>query len=283
MLSRVLLLALIALTIGTATKAAEENRRTIHWMLTGVPPKFIPDGPLRGTGYGELQVAFLAERLPQFEHRLEQVTPARLWHEMQTGEGVCSIDIADLPEREKWAAFARHRTSIPSYRILVLRDRLAEFAPFRLPDGAIDLERLASSDRLTGIYVASRHYTAQINGFISSAARKIPLESTSASTRIFEMIASRRGDFSFASITEMNYFTALNAAPPAPEKPWPPLAMLAIKGGGGEVHGHIACSRDPLGRQMIEAADRLFDDESVWSEFLAPQQRWLGNVPLAGH
>ena len=282
MLVRFLLLALAIFAIGTATATTQENRRTIHWMLTGVPPKFIPDGPLRGTGYGEQQMAYLAKRLPQFEHRLELVTPARLWHEMQTGEGVCSIDIADLPEREKWAVFTRHQTSIPGYRMLVLRDRLAEFAPFRLSDGTIDLERLAASDRLTGIYVASRHYTPQINGFIGSALRKIPLESTSASTKIFEMIASRRGDFSFASVTEMNYFAALAAATPAHAKLWPPLAMLAIKGGGGQVHGHIACSRDPLGLQMVETADRLFDDEAAWNAFLAPQQRWLAEVPLAG-
>lgn len=275
MLFRFLLCGLALLTFGTATITfAQETRPVLHWMLTGVPPKFIPDGPLRGTGYGEQQVAYLAKRLPQFQHRVELVTPARLWHEMQAGQGVCSLDIADLPEREKWAAFTRHQTSVAGYRLLVLQDRLGEFSSFRLPDGTVDLDRLAASDRLTGIYVATRHYTTQINSFIESSVRKIPLESTSTSTKIFEMIAHRRGDFSFASVTEMNYFKALYG------KRGPSMAMLPIKGGGEPVHGHTACSRDPLGLQTIEILDHLFDDEAVWKEFLAPQQKWLADVPL---
>ena len=278
-MTRLLLIGIALLAIGTGTVRAEE--KAIHWMLTGVPPKFISDGPFQGTGYGQQQVAYLAKRLPQFHHRVELVTPARLWHEMQIGKGICSIDIADLPEREAWAVFTRHHTSVPGYRMLVLRDRVSEFALFRLSDGSIDLDRLAASGRLTGLYVASRHYTPKINAFIESRDRKISLESTSSSTKIFEMIASRRGDFSFGAVTEMNYFNALNAVPPTGGKSLPPLAMLAIKDSGETVQGHIACSRDPLGREMINALDRLFDDETAWNEFFAPQQRWLDNVPVA--
>lgn len=280
MFVRVLSIGVALLAIVTGNMATAEPRPVIRWMLTGVPPKLIPDGPLRGTGYGEQQVALLMQHLPQFEQRLETVTPARLWHEMQAGGGVCSIDIADLPEREPWAIFSKHRTSVPGYRMLVLKERVADFAAFRDADGTIDLDRLATNDRLTGIYVASRHYTPRVNSFIDNPTRKTPLDSTRASTTIFEMVASRRGDFSFASVTEMNYFLALNETMP-PDKRWPPLAMIAVKGGGEPVLGHIACSRDALGRQMIAAVDRLFEDETVWEAFLAPHRRWLAEVPLA--
>jgi uncharacterized protein (TIGR02285 family) len=89
-------------------------------MLTGVPPKLMQDGPFRGTGYGEQQVAWLSKHLPQYDQRIELVTPVRLWHEMRAGKGVCSIDIVDLPEREQWAVFTLHKTSLPSLRVLVL-------------------------------------------------------------------------------------------------------------------------------------------------------------------
>src|SRR5579859_8197573 len=88
--------ALCGIATGTITVA--EEKPAIQWMLTGVPPKFITDGPLKGTGYGEKQVAYLTQRLPQFQHRLELVTPARLWHEMQSSKGICSIDIAKVPD-----------------------------------------------------------------------------------------------------------------------------------------------------------------------------------------
>ncbi len=275
---RLLFICLVLLAVGAEGSRAAESGPTIHWMLTGVPPKLIPDGPFTGTGYGEQQVALLTRRLPQFEHRLESVTPARLWHEMRGGQGVCSIDIADVAEREEWAVFTRHRTSIPGYRLLVLKERLPEFAEFRDAAGRVDLDRLAAGNRLRGVYVAGRHYMPQINAFIDNPARKIRIEAMSASTKIFEMVAERRGDFSFASVTEMNYFNTLNAAG---GKPWHPLAMLAIKGGDDQVHGHIACSKDSLGKQVVAAVDRLLDDEALWSEFMAPERRWLDDVPVA--
>jgi len=279
---RLLLLCLVLLATGATGSIAAESDGIVRWMLTGVPPKLIPDGPLRGTGYGELQFALLTRYLPQFDHHLESVTPARLWHEMRGGPGVCSIDIADVPEREQWAVFTRHRTSVPGYRLLVLRERLPEFAEFRDTAGRIDLDRLAANSRLSGVYVAGRHYMPQINSFIDSPAGRSRVEARSASTKIFEMIADRRSDFSFATTTEMNYFNAWNMATPAGEKSWPPLAMLEIKGGDDQVHGHIACTRDALGKQVVEAIDRLFDNEAIWTEFLAPEQRWLADVPPAG-
>ena len=272
-----LFLFLVVLALGSASAAAGE-KPVIRWMLTGVPPKLMPDGLFRGTGYGEQQVDFLTRHLPQFDHHLDSVTPARLWHEMRAGQGVCSIDIADLPEREAWAIFTRHRTSIPGYRLLALTERLPEFAEFRDAAGRVDLDRLAASSRLRGIYVAGRHYMPQINAFLDNPARKVRVEAMSASTRIFEMVADRRGDFSFAAVTEMNYFTRLNAAS---EKPWPALSMLTIKGGDDQVHGHIACSKDPLGKQAVAAIDDLLDDETLWTQFIAPERRWLDEVPAA--
>lgn len=274
---RFLLLGL-TLSLGCIDAANAAERPVIRWMLTNAAPKVIPDGSLKGTGYAEQQAAYLARRLPQFDHRFEIVSAARLWHEMQAGKGICSIDIAELPERENWALFSRTATSAPGYSLLVLRDRVGEFAPFRGTDGAIDLDQLAAGSQLTGLYAAGRHYTAQINAFIDSPARKTSLLSTSASTNIFEMIASRRGDFSFGTMAEMNYFNALNAAIASPSKRRPPLALLTIKGTGEPVHGHIACSREPVGRQMIEALDRLLGDPANWNDFLAPQRHWADEV-----
>jgi len=276
---RLFCLALAAmLTVGAC---AAETGNTIHWMISGAPPKMIPYGPLAGKGYGQQQVAWLTAQLPNYEQRLEIVTPARLWYEMRTGKGVCSLDIVDLPEREQWAVFSRHQTSIPAYSVLVLKDRLPEFAPFLDADGRIDLDRLGATDRLFGLHVTGRYYMPRVNDFIDDPARKIRLDSMSASTRIFEMVANRRADFSFATGAEINYFTYLSTVPgPGGDSP-PNLAMLPIKGGEEPIHGHFACSRDPLGRRMVEAVDRLLDEESKWREFLAPEQRWLDDVSPA--
>ena len=264
----------------SASVHAEDT--VIRWMLTGVPPKFMTEGPFRGQGYGEQQIALLSRRLPQFGHKMELVTPARLWHEMQAGPGVCSVDIAELPERGKWAVFSRRSTSVPGYRMLVMKERVPEFAEFRGDDGLVDLGRLGASERFTGLYVAGRYYMPEISAFIDNPSRKMRLEAMSASTKIFEMVAGRRGDFSFATVSEMNYFNALNAAAAPGAKLWPPLAMIGIKGAVALVHGHIACSRDPLGLRAMQAIDHLLDDDHVWADYLAPEQHWMEDVPLAG-
>ena len=260
---------------GTRVIAAEEAG-TIRWVMTGLPPKLIPDGPLRGTGFGEQQYAFLAKHLPQFGHRLETASPTRLWHEMQTEKGICSIDIADLPEREKWAVFTRHRTSHPPFKLLLLQEKVADFAEFRDGDGLIDLDLLARSTRFAGIYVANRHYMPEVNRFIDDPSRKARLQSVVSPTKIFEMVVGHRADFSFAAVTELNYFNAFTAAAAPGGKA---VAMLAIKGPAERVYGHIACSRDPLGMRLVAAADRLFDREGLWNEFLAPEQRWENDTP----
>ena len=269
---KLLLFGLVLLAASPA--GAAEPSGTIHWMVNGLPPKVIPDGPLKGQGYGEQQFEWLATHLPHYEHRFETVTPARLWYEMRTGQGICSIDIADLPEREQWAAFSRHRTSLPGYRMVVRKDRVAEFAEFLDASGAVDLDRLGASSRLFGIYAAGRWYMPEVNAFIDSPARKIRMESMSASTRVFEVISSRRADFSFAALTEANYFNYLSETPGG-GKARPSVAMLPIKGGDEQVHGHIACSRDTLGLQVVVEVDRLLDDEALRAEFLAPENRWL--------
>ena len=273
------LLCLLFLAVSANGTIAAEEGNDIKWVLTGLPPKLIPDGPLRGTGFGEQQVAFLSKHLPQFSHRLETASPSRLWHEMQTDKGVCSIDIADLPERETWAVFTRHRTSNPPFRLLLLQERVPDFAEFRDEDGMIDLDLLAKSDQFSGIYVSNRHYMPQVNHFIDDPSRKARLQSVISPTRIFEMVAKHRADFSFAAVTEMNYFNADTAAAATGGKP---LAMLAIKGGTERVFGHIACSRDPLGLKLVEAVDRLLDQEGMWNEFLAPERRWEEQATFAG-
>lgn len=275
---RALFLVLLILVTGLAHAESAANTLTIRWLLAGAPPKLMPDGPFRGTGYGEQQVAWLAKRLPQFTHHLELVTPARLWHEMKTGQGVCSIDILDVPEREAWAVFTRHYTLVPGYEILVLKERVPEFAPFRDRTGAIDLDLLAASDRFVGLYVAGRLYIPQIDSFIESPSRKVRVDAMSASSKIFEMVAGRRADFSFANVSEMTYFNALNAATASSGKPWPPLETLPVKGGDEHAHGHIACSRDPLGQQMVRAIDGLFDNPAEWDAFFAPERRWMDKV-----
>jgi uncharacterized protein (TIGR02285 family) len=276
MLARCVNLAMVALLAGMPViLRAEDDRNTIRWVSSNIPPKHIHDGPLRGMGYGEQQMTLLAASLPQFQHRREQVTPARMWHEMKTGRGVCAIDIADLPEREAWAVFTRHTITLPSYQMLLLRERLPEFSDFRAADGSIDLDRLAASDRLTGIYVGARHYMPEISAFIGNGGRRTRMEPVRDSDRIFEMVSSRHADFSFAMPIEMNYANALAAAQTIPsKKPPAALIMLPIKGATQPVLGHIACSRDPLGQQVVAAIDRLLDDEIVWSQFLAPLHRW---------
>ena len=150
----------------------------VTWILPEFPPGFIR-GPFRaGEGYGDRQLKFLIEHLPQFHHMVLNGSASRLWHEMEHRDGICTLLVAKLPEREKLAVFSARSFSGVTNQVIVRTDRLGEFSSFRDKSGAIDLARLAADGHLRGGYTETSSYGSAIDGFIRDPDRKISLEMT---------------------------------------------------------------------------------------------------------
>lgn len=264
---RIVLLCLM----GAAQAAWGED---VTWILPEFPPGFIR-GPFRaGEGYGDRQLKFLIERLPQFHHTVLNGSASRLWHEMEHRDGVCTLSVAQLPEREKLAVFSARAFWATVNQVIVRTDRLADFAPLRDKSGAIDLARLAADTHLRGGYTDTSSYGPSLDSFIHDANRKTPLEMTPHLRMPLVLLDKGRIDFVFGYYMEMTYYRQLTrlgddftALPTLPEP--------------AHQDGHVACSNQPLGRKVIAAVDALLASDDAMLAYIEPLRDWYSPADFA--
>ncbi len=247
-----------------ATAAAAED---VLWILPEFPPAFI-NGPFRaGQGYGDRQLDFLTDRLPQFKHIRVGATGTRLWHEIGRRDGICTLAAARLPDREKIAVFSARSFHGASNQIIVRTDRLSDFQPYLDKSGALDLPLLAAENRLRGAYTETFSYGTVIDAFVRDPGRKTPLQKVQHLRMPLSLLDKGRVDFVFGYYMEMSYYRQLDrlgdnftALPIIPE-----MAPLG---------GHIACSNGPLGREVIAAIDALLASNEAMLAYVEPLRDW---------
>lgn len=239
----------------------------VTWILPEFPPGFIR-GPFRnGEGYGDRQLKFLIQRLPQFHHTVLNGSASRLWHEMEHRDGVCTLSVADLPDRERLAVFSARAFWATVNKVIVRTDRLDDFASVRDKSGAIDLARLAADSHLRGGYTDTSSYGPSLDSFIRDPNRKTPLEMTSHLRMPLVLLDKGRIDFVFGYYMEMTYYRQLNrlgddftALPTLPEP--------------ARQDGHVACSNQTLGRKVIAAIDALLASDDGMLAYIEPLRDW---------
>jgi len=240
---------------------------TVTWILAEFPPLVIDKAPPGQEGFGEKQLRFLQTRLPQFHHVILKATTSRLWHEMQTADGVCTLSVAKLPDRERFALFSRRAYYGTTNQMIVRTEDMPKFAPFLDKSGAIDLSLLAEDDRLIGAYSDGTTYGAAIDGFIHNPSRKTPLQPVAHLRFPVALLDKKRVDFIFGYYMEMAYFRRANhlrdaftALRTIPEQP--------------RLGGYIACGKKPVGEKVIAAVDALLASDETMLEFIEPLREW---------
>lgn len=257
---RVILLCLIS-----ASPAAWGDEVT--WILPEFPPGFIR-GPFRaGEGYGDRQLKFLIEHLAQFHHTVLNGSASRLWHEMKHRDGVCTLTVAQLPEREQLAVFSAHSFWATANQVIVRTDRLSEFAPLLDKSGAIDLARLAADDHLRGGYTDTSSYGPSLDSFIHDPNRKTPLEMTPHLRMPLVLLDKGRLDFVFGYYMEMTYYRQL-------DRLGDDFTALPTQPAPARRDGHVACSNQVLGRKVIAAIDALLASEVAMLAYIEPLRDW---------
>ena len=239
----------------------------VTWILPEFPPAFI-QGPFRAhEGYGDRQLKFLIDHLPQFHHTIITAPASRLWHEMEHRDGVCTLAVAKLPEREKVAIFSARAYWATSNQVIVRTDRLEAFAPLLDKSGAIDLSRLAADASLRGGYSDNTSYGPSIEGFIHDPDRKARLEDMPHLRMPLVLIDKKRFDFGFGYFMEMNFYRQLNRL----EDHFTALRTLPEP---ARQDGHVACSNQSLGRTVIAAIDALLATDEGMQAYIEPLRDW---------
>ncbi|HMA49836.1 MAG TPA: TIGR02285 family protein [Magnetospirillaceae bacterium] len=258
---------LAALLLMFAAHAGAAPAEDVLWFLPEFPPVFITGNALQGQGYGDGELRYLTGHLPQFHHRIIYATAPRLWHEMETRDGVCVISVAKLPEREKFALFSARPVYGATNEILVRTDHLGEFEAFLDGNGHIDLARLSADGHLRGGYSDGVTYGPAIDDFIRDPQRKTPLEVIAHMRAPLPLLDKGRLDFVFGYFMEMAYYrrthdmaAAFTALPTTPE----PVRQ----------DSYVACSKGPLGSKIIAAIDTLLASDESMAEYVENLRGW---------
>lgn len=258
---------IIAILVAACSARAAAAAEDVTWILPEFPPAFISGPILSGQGYGDRQLKFLVDHLPQFHHVTLNGTSSRLWHEIELRNGVCTLAAARLPGRERLAVFSARSFRGATNQIIVRTDRLAEFKPFLDPSGAIDLALLSADGHLRGGYTDGASYGSAIDSFIRAPARHTPLEMTPHLRMPLTLLDRNRLDFVFGYYMEMTYYRRITrlddhftALPTRPEQ--------------ARLDGYVACSDTALGHRVITAIDALLAPDKTMLAFVDSLRDW---------
>jgi len=264
----------LALALSLLTASAAQAADHVTWLVSELAPRFIYEGPLKGHGYGDEQIAYLQSRLPQFEHGIVSATIARALYELAHTDNSCLLTLTRTPERAETLLFSARPVRTPSSKIIVKQARVKEFSAFLDGEGAVDLSRLATSDSWRGGYVAARHTGGPMQEFIAAADRKARMEKAMSVDALLRLLARDRIDFVFASYLEALYEeTTLHLDGV--------FTALTISGSDDHADLRVACSNSPLGKSVIASIDALLASDERWREFLQPLKRWLTPADFA--
>jgi uncharacterized protein (TIGR02285 family) len=211
------------------------------------------------------ELSFLTSHLPSFTHHVVRVSTARAYHELEHGSGVCKVGVLVSPERQRFATFSARHMALPGYHMVVRKERMSVLTP-AIVKGEVDLDKLAALPGVTGGYTHLRHYDAAIADF-TQARDGMGVTSVVATPLLFNLMQAERLDYAFVLPMDIYFYTD--------EATRQKLAILPIKGANAWAEAGVACSSDQSGKDVIQAIDALFADDSRWAEFVEPLHKWL--------
>jgi uncharacterized protein (TIGR02285 family) len=252
-------LAALCLVVILLASPSEGRAQSVAW-VSSAPPMFADGDETMDSG----QIDYLIRSLPQFTHHISRVSAARSLYDLQHGEGMCSVGILVTPERESFTVFTRRRMALPNVRLMVTRERLADWKAMLTPKGEVDLQKVG--DSLTGGFTNSRHYDPVIADFIQQRGGQ-HMESLVATFQLFNLLQAGRIDFAFVMPPDLFFYGA--------KLDRKNLVLLPVKGVAPTSDAGVACTQDETGRAVVKAIDTWLADDGHWAEFVEPYRAWV--------
>ena len=252
--------ARVCLILAFLAPVSPGRAESVTWMVSD--PTYADTKETMSSG----QLAFLTGHLPDFSHHTVKVSASRAVHELQHGSAVCTTDVLVTPEREQYLVFARRRMELPGFRLMIREDRLGVLAPAINGSGNVDLAKLQEIPNLSGGYTNSRHYGHAISEFIQRRGSE-GLDGEVATFQLFNLLAAGRIDFAF--VMPMDFYFYLS------EGQRRQTTLLPVMGETPVTAVTVACSADPIGRDVIHAIDMLLTNDAHWAEYIEPLRKWV--------
>lgn len=251
MLPAMMLAATAALAQAPAEPASPTpTLPTLRWLVQDMAPAFSyahghAPRVAEDLGDGEISgfLRLLIQRLPQYRHEFVEASLPRFETLVRQGATMCSALHLRKPERLEWLYFTQLYPPLFSRQIHVVvhKDNLARF---QSQGQILQLSDLLQRKDLVGLLSRDRAYGPRIDGLLQAAGGQAPATVvTGRSMHLLGMLRAKRMDWT------LEYPTVVDAAGGND------LVKLPLAEGRSTAVATMACSRNPEGRQRIEAID----------------------------
>ncbi|QDD63355.1 TIGR02285 family protein [Herbaspirillum seropedicae] len=260
MWSRLLLLLLTCLPLLTpppAVRASEPDNQII-WGRHHVPPYMIREGEWAGRGIFDLTLGVVTSHLPQYQH-VDLAAPfPRVISEIRKGSHWCYIGALRTSEREAYAYFSLPTSIFLPLRVIVRRDRLAQFSHPQ------SLKSLLQNRQLVTSVMRDRSYSPTVDRLLAEYPAR---ENYSEQIEAISMLLAGRIDY-MIELPLLAFYQA-RLLGHADE-----LAAIRTEEADEVVFNRVMCPRNAWGRQVIDQVNQVLLAERPTPAYRAMVERW---------
>jgi len=250
----------------------------IEWYLIDLPPIQIATGVLRGKGYTDRIRWRLIAGLPHYRHRIKLANVQRIMADIKSKPNICNPAFLRTPEREQFMEFGEATHAQFSNGAVVLKERMHSLARYINSDGALALDALLNAGNNSLAVQSGRSYGTVLDSLAEKAKQGNQLM----------VLTSARPAEAKLGLLEKGRVAAVFLYPIELELTLRHTGQknlyeyLPVVGNGVYTLNYLACSKSPLGKQVIEEANGIVVRER--DGFIAEAYReWLPASNLKMH
>jgi len=252
-LARLLGCATLATMLPIAVAADQ-----ITWGKYNVPPYMIRSGKFAHQGIFDLTLDIIKKDLPQYEHvELEAPFP-RINSEIRKGSHWCYNGMLKTPERERVGYLSLPTSIFLPLRIIVRRDRLAQF------QGKLSLKTLLQNPQLSTSVMRDRSYSPTVDKLLAAYP---PRENYSEQVESIGMLLAGRIDY-MVELPLLAFEQARVMGQPDA------LVALPMQEADEVVFNRVMCPRSEWGRQVVEQVNKVLLAERAKPSYRAIVEKW---------
>lgn len=267
------LLFLIVMCMPIGMSGAARAAGSIVWFHSDFPPLSIVNGPDKGHGAADQWGAFLQRQLSEFQHELIAANTMRLQEEMKHRDNACNYAFLKTAEREKLFLFSEPLASIQPNGLITLRSREKELAPFLNDHGELRLAALIATKKFRVAAAAGRSFGHVIDEALlagQESGKLVPFTTSDLFSSGLLQILNKQGvDALPGYAMELSWAAQRFNLPP--ERFW----FLPVEGQTDLLPVHAACSRSPLGEQIISQINELIRTGKLHEVASQAYRAWL--------
>lgn len=228
-----------------ATLAHAKDKITWGWIDNA--PGSIPTGPDRNRGIEDQIRALLKERLTGYEHEEVQAPIPRVMAEIKAGSPWCATGFVKTAERETFAHFSVPAAFWLPPRIVVQRERRADFESA----GELSLEKLLANRAMRTGVVRGRAYSPAIDALLQ---QNPPAQLHSDYIDGLKMLLSDRLDYVIELPIRAAYTTKRLGSDGK-------LVGLPFKEMSNHITTHLLCPKNEWGMRVVAEIDAVLRAE----------------------